>query len=99
MVALMLASIAGAMATAWLAKRLGKKRLNVYAFLFSGLVNALLVFCGPGDALAIFVIGIVSEFGAAIFLTMFFVMLSDAAGYFVYINVRRATGLVYSAGT
>lgn len=99
MVALMLASIAGAMATAWLAKRLGKKRLFVYAFLFSGLVNALLVFCGPGDALVIFVIGIVSEFGAAIFPTLFFAMLGDAADYSEYINGRRATGLVYSAGS
>src|SRR5690554_7810487 len=63
------------------------------------MVNAFLVFCGPGDALAIFVIGIVSEFGAAIFPTLFFAMLGDAADYSEYINGRRATGLVYSAGS
>jgi GPH family glycoside/pentoside/hexuronide:cation symporter len=99
MVGLMLASIAGAMITSPLGKRLGKRNLFIYALIFSGAVNALLVFCGPENIGSIFTIGIISEFGAAIFPTLFFAMLGDAADYSEYKNGRRATGLVYSAGS
>ncbi|GAA3647438.1 MFS transporter [Flavivirga jejuensis] len=99
LVGLMLASIAGAMVTAPLGKKLGKRNLFIYALILSGLVNALFVFCGPEDVGAIFTIGIVSEFLAAIFPTLFFVMLGDTADYSEYKNGRRATGLIYSAGS
>jgi GPH family glycoside/pentoside/hexuronide:cation symporter len=99
MVALMIASIGGAMVTAPLAKKLGKRNLFIYAFIFSGSVNALLVFCTPGDSVGIFTIGVISEFGAAIFPTLFFAMLGDAADYSEFKNGRRATGLIYSAGS
>lgn len=99
MVGLMLASIAGAMITAPLGKRFGKRNLFIYALIFSGGVNALLAFCGANDTIAIFAIGILSEFGAAIFPTLFFAMLGDAADYSEFKNGRRATGLVYSAGS
>lgn len=99
LVGLMLASIAGAMITAPLGKKFGKKRLFIYALIFSGAVNALLVFCGTQDIGAIFTIGIISEFAAAIFPTLFFAMLGDAADYSEFSNGRRATGLIYSAGS
>lgn len=99
MVALMIASIGGAMITSPLGKRLGKRKLFIYAFLFSGAVNGLLVFCGPENLTGIFIIGVVSEFGAAIFPTLFFAMLGDAADYSEFKNGRRATGLIYSAGS
>jgi GPH family glycoside/pentoside/hexuronide:cation symporter len=99
MVGLMLASIAGAMITGPLGKRYGKRNLFIYALIFSGAVNALLVFCKPDNTMAIFTIGIISEFAAAIFPTLFFAMLGDAADYSEYRNGRRATGLVYSAGS
>jgi len=99
LVGLMIASIVGAMVTAPLSKIFGKRRLFIYALLFSGGVNALFLFCGPNNIGAIFAIGIVSEFGAAIFPTLFFTMLGDAADYSEYKNGRRATGLIYSAGS
>jgi len=99
MIALMIASIGGAMITSPLGKRLGKRNLFIYAFIFSGLVNALLVFCGPNDTGIIFAIGVVSESAAAIFPTLFFAMLGDAADYSEFKNGRRATGLIYSAGS
>ena len=99
MVGLTLASIGGAMITSPLNKKLGKKKLFIYALIFSGAVNALLAFCGQGDIAAIFTIGIISEFAAAIFPTLFFAMLGDAADYSEYKNSRRATGLIYSAGS
>jgi GPH family glycoside/pentoside/hexuronide:cation symporter len=99
MVALALASIAGAMITSPLGKKYGKRNLFIGALIFSGFVNALLVLCGPGDTIGIFTIGIISEFGAAVFPTLFFAMLGDAADYSEFKNGRRATGLVYSAGS
>ena len=99
MVALMLASIAGAMITAPLGKLFGKRNLFIYALIFSGIANALIVLCGPNNIVSIFILGIVSEFGAAIFPTLFFAMLGDAADYSEFKNGRRATGLVYSAGS
>ena len=99
MIGLMLASIAGAMITSPLGIKYGKRNLFIGALIFSGVVNSLLVFCGPGDTIAIFTIGIISEFGAAVFPTLFFAMLGDAADYSEFKNGRRATGLVYSAGS
>ena len=99
LVGLMLASVAGAMLTSPLGRKLGKRNLFIYALLFSGGVNALLVFCSPENIGAIFTIGIVSEFAAAIFPTLFFAMLGDAADYSEFKNGRRATGLIYSAGS
>jgi len=87
------------MATAPLGRMLGKKKLFILALLFSGGVNALFIFCGPQDIGAIFTIGIVSEFAAAIFPTLFFTMLGDVADFSEYKNGRRATGLIYSAGS
>ena len=99
LVALMLASVAGAMATAPLGKKFGKRNLFIGALLFSGGVNSLFFFLGPTDVTAVFVIGVVSEFASAIFPTLFFVMLGDAADYSEFKNGRRATGLIYSAGS
>lgn len=99
LVALMLASIAGAMATASISKKMGKKELFIAALIFSGAVNSLLAFCGPTNTFAIFTIGIISEAAAAIFPTLFFTMLGDAADFSEFKNGRRATGLVYSAGS
>ena len=99
LVALMLASVAGAMATAPLGKRFGKRNLFIGALLFSGGVNSLFFFLGPTDVEAVFAIGVISEFASAIFPTLFFVMLGDAADYSEFKNGRRATGLIYSAGS
>lgn len=99
LIGLMLVSVAGALATAPLGKRFGKRNLFIYSLLFSGGVNALLVFCKPTNIEAIFALGMASEFAAAMFPTLFFVMLGDAADYSEFKNGRRATGLIYSAGS
>ena len=98
-VLLTLASIFGAMITAPLSKKWGKKRLFIYALLFSAVVNSLFYFMGPKDITGIFILGIITEFSAAILPTLFFVMLGDAADYSEFKNERRATGLIYSAGS
>ncbi len=99
MVGLMIASIGGAMITSILGRKWGKRNLFIYALIFSGVINSLFIFCGPNDIAMIFTIGVISEFAAAIFPTLFFAMLGDAADYSEFKNGRRATGLVYSAGS
>ncbi|MBQ1569462.1 MAG: MFS transporter [Kiritimatiellae bacterium] len=97
--ALMIASIVGALATAPLVRLVGKKRLFVGTLLAAGAVNALFAFCAPTDIALIFAIGVVGEALAAVFPTLFFTMLGDAADYSEHRFGRRATGLVYSAGS
>lgn len=99
MIVLMLASIAGAIITGPLGKRFGKKNVFIYALIFSGFFNALFFFCKSDDIVAIFGLGIMSDFFTAILPTLFFAMLGDVADYSEYKNGRRATGLIYSAGS
>lgn len=99
MIVLMLASIGGAMITSPLSKKFGKKNLFIGALLFSGITNAFIFFCGRGDYSLIFILGAISEMASAILPTLFFAMLADAADFSEFRNRRRATGLVYSAGS
>lgn len=99
MTGLMIASIAGAIITTPLSKKYGKKNLFMAALVFSAVVNSMLYFCDSTSTTAIFCIGMISEAGAAIFPTLFFTMLGDVADFSEYKNNRRATGLIYSAGS
>lgn len=99
MTGLMIASIVGAVITTPLSRKFGKKNLFIGALLYSAVVNSTLYVCAPTDITLIFTIGMLSEVGAAIFPTLFFAMLGDVADYSEYVNGRRATGLVYSAGS
>ena len=92
-------SIIGALCTGVLARLIGKKRLFVISLLLSGVILTPIYFLGPDQIGWLFFLGIISEFFAAIMPTMFFTMLGDAADYSEWKNGRRATGLIYSAGT
>ncbi|WP_286270804.1 MFS transporter [Thalassotalea hakodatensis] len=98
-VALLVVSILGALATSPLAKRLGKQRLFIIALTISGLFTVALYWVPQGSVAGIFIIGCMSEFFAAMLPTLFFTMLGDSADYSEWKNHRRATGLIYSAGT
>jgi GPH family glycoside/pentoside/hexuronide:cation symporter len=99
MVALLVISVIAALVTTPLANIFGKKELFIYVIIFSGIANGLIYFFGPSDITAIFILGILSEFGAGIMPVLFFAMLGDSADYSEWKNNRRATGLFYSAGT
>lgn len=99
LVGLMLVSILGAMVMPALSIRFGKRNLFIYSLLLSGVCISLIIFCGPGAIAAIFFLGLLSELIGAMFSTLTFVMLGDAADYSEWKNHRRATGLVYSAGS
>ena len=99
LVGLMLVSIVGAILMTPLSVRFGKRNLFIASLLVSGAFISLIIFCGPGAVVAIFVFGLLSELIGAMFSTLTFVMLGDAADYSEWKNNRRATGLVYSAGS
>lgn len=98
-IALLIVSIAGALCTSFLANRFGKIKLFIIALIISGLLTGALYWAPQGDIVYIFTFGCAAEFFAAMMPTLFFTMLGDSADYSEWKNGRRATGLVYSAGT
>ena len=98
-IALLLESILGALCTGYLSKLLGKRRLFIVALIFSGVLTAAFYWVPQGNITAIFILGCSAEFFAAMMPTLFFTMLGDSADFSEWKNGRRATGLIYSAGT
>ena len=98
-IALLLVSILGALSTSYLSKKLGKRQLFIVSLLLSGLLTTAFYWVPKGNVSAIFALGCSAEFFAAIMPTLFFTMLGDSADYSEWKNGRRATGLIYSAGT
>ncbi|AXT38565.1 MFS transporter [Alteromonas sp. BL110] len=98
-IALLLVSIVGALATSKLSSIVGRKKLFIVALLASSLLTCGIYFVPQGSVRGIFILGCSAEFFAAILPTLFFSMLGDAADYSEYKTGRRATGLVYSAGS
>lgn len=99
LVGLMLVSIVGAILMTPLSLKFGKRNLFISSLILSGAVISLLIFLGSSAVVAIFVIGLLSELIGSLFSSLFFVMLGDAADYSEWKNGRRATGLIYSAGS
>lgn len=82
-----------------LTRKFGKVNLFIISIVFSAITAGSMYFLNSNDVGTIFVLGISSEFGAGLMPVLFFAMLGDAADYSEYKNGRRATGLVFSAGT
>jgi glycoside/pentoside/hexuronide:cation symporter, GPH family len=101
--AFMIAGLAAAMAGAALTRRFtllfGKRGTVQYCFLLALVTSGLLYFAGPEDTGMIFILGSLTEFSTGPIVTLFFAMLADAADYSEWKNGRRATALVFSAGT
>ena len=98
-IALLVVSILGAMSTSYLAKLMGKNNLLIVSLLAGALFTALFYWLPGDDLIMIFTLGCLAEFFAAMMPTLFFTMLGDAADYSEWRNKRRATGLIYTAGT
>jgi GPH family glycoside/pentoside/hexuronide:cation symporter len=96
---LLIVSILGALSTSYLSQWLGKKKLFIVSLILSGILTSLFYWIPQGDVVSMFVLGGTAEFFAAIMPTLFFTMLGDSADYSEWKNNRRATGLIYSAGT
>lgn len=98
-IALLVVSILGALSTDYFSRKLGKRKLFIVSLILSGLLTAAFFWVPKGNLSAIFILGCCAEFFAAMMPTLFFTMLGDSADYSEWKNGRRATGLIYSAGT
>jgi len=95
----LLAAMLGAAVTRPLTQRFGKKRVMRYSLWLGLISSALLYWPGPQDIATIIILSSITEFSTGPMVTLFFAMLADAADYGEWKNNRRATALVFSAGT
>ncbi|MEM6684392.1 MAG: MFS transporter [Bacteroidota bacterium] len=82
-----------------LTRMFGKVKLFIISIVFSAITAGAMYWLDANQVGSIFSLGILSEFGAGLMPVLFFAMLGDAADYSEYKNGRRATGLIFSAGT
>ncbi len=92
-------SMFAAIIAGYLTEWLGKKTLFAISLVVSGIFTCGIYFVEPGDVTLVFTLGVCAEFFAAFMPVLVFSMLGDAADYSEWKNNRRATGLLYSAGT
>lgn len=93
------AQLGGAIASNFLLNFMEKKRLMIMAFVMSGISYACLYPASNAGISVIFAIHIIGDFFAGILPVVFFCMLGDSVDYSEWKNGRRATGLIFSAGT
>lgn len=95
----LVASLVAALATGHLNKSISKRNLYAIAFGCGAIFNGAIYFVQPDQLGLMFGLAIIGEFFAGMMPVLFFSMLGDTADYSEWKNNRRATGLVYSAGT
>ncbi|GGA66856.1 transporter [Neiella marina] len=98
-IALLVVSIFGALCTSYLSEKFGRKPLFMWSLACCCLFTSAFFWIPSDNITLIFILGCIAEFFAAMSPTLFFSMLGDAADYSEWKNGRRATGLIYSAGT
>lgn len=99
LIALLVVSMGAALMTGYVGKIVGKKNLFIISLILGGAFTAAIASIEPGQVVPVFVLGCISELFAAVMPVLFFSMLGDAADFSEWKNNRRATGLIYSAGT
>ncbi len=95
----LLAAMLGAALTERLTRLLGRLGTMKASLLLAFLSSTLLFFVKPTGIAAIFTLSTLTEFSTGPIVTLFFAMLADSADYSEWKTNRRATGLVFSAGT
>jgi len=98
-VALLVVSVLGALTTRYFVSKIGRRALFIVSLIAGSAFTCCLYFIPSHNVEMVFVLGCIAEFFAAMMPTLFFSMLGDSADYSEWKNGRRATGLVYSAGT
>jgi GPH family glycoside/pentoside/hexuronide:cation symporter len=92
-------SLLGAVATPLAGRLLGKSRALGLSVFVVGVSSAALFFASPERLWVAYGTTVVTEFFGGIVITMFFSMLGDTADYNEWRHGRRATGLIYAAGS
>lgn len=95
----LVAAFAGAALTGRLTRMLGKKKLFLGAAFLTLVSSCGIYFATPEDRWMLYSLNILIEFANGPMPVLFFAMLADTADYSEWLNKRRATGMVFSAGT
>ena len=93
------AVIAGVACTAFLSKKLGKKKLYLIVMGLSSILTILFYYVPKDQIVMIFIVHILISFVMAPQAPLIWAMYADTADYSEWKNGRRATGLVFSAAT
>ena len=93
------ATLLGAVATPMAGRWIGKAKALGVSILIVGLSCALMFFSAPDRLWVVYATFIPAEFFGGIVITLFFAMLGDTADYSEWMHGRRATGIIYSAGS
>jgi GPH family glycoside/pentoside/hexuronide:cation symporter len=89
----------GAVCTPLAGRFFGKGRSLGMAVLIVGLSSAALYFATPERLWVAYVSTVLTDFFGGIVITMFVAMLGDTADYNEWLRGRRATGIIYAAGS
>jgi GPH family glycoside/pentoside/hexuronide:cation symporter len=92
-------NILGVLATGWLTKKLGKRLLYILATVGNIVTTAAYYFAGPNDMTFLYVMNILGGFFSGPVSPLIWAMFADTADYSEWKTGRRATGLIFSAGT
>ncbi len=92
-------NLAGVFATGWMTKYLGKKNLYIVAMLVNVVTTAAYFFAGPTDMAFLYAMNIIGGFASGPVSPLIWALYADTADYSEWKTGRRATGLVFSAGT
>ena len=92
-------SLLSAIATGYLTKFFRKRTLFIASFILGGIFNGAIYTVEPDQVTYMMLLAFIGEIFAAIMPVLFFSMLGDTADYSEWKHGRRATGLIYSAGT
>ena len=95
----LVASLVAALLTGYASKYVSKRLLFVIAFAGGSIFSIGVYWVQPEQLTLLFTLAIIGEFFAGMMPVVFFSMLGDSADYSEWKHGRRATGLVYSAGT
>jgi len=89
----------GAIATPLAGRWLGKSKALCVSVLLVGLGSALLYFTRADRLWVAYASTVLCDFFGGIVITMFFAMLGDTADYNEWCHGRRATGIIFAAGS
>jgi GPH family glycoside/pentoside/hexuronide:cation symporter len=92
-------NITGVMATGWMTKYLGKRNLYMVSMLVNVATTAAYFLAGPGNMVFLYAMNILGGFASGPVSPLIWALYADTADYSEWKTGRRATGLVFSAGT
>jgi glycoside/pentoside/hexuronide:cation symporter, GPH family len=92
-------NLVGVVCTGWMTKYLGKKNLYIVCTIVNIVTTAAYFFAGPTDMAFLYAMNIIGGFASGPVSPLIWALYADTADYSEWKTGRRATGLIFSAGT